>query len=98
MIIIIKINNVEILNVLDCSFWLRLLQFAYLVCKIYHRLVLLFSLALLLLLLDLVSELHQLTFLFINSSCVILYLLIESVLLVFQLGYQAFDFSLHVLL
>ena len=83
MIVVLNVNDVEILNILDCGLWLRLLQFAYLVCKIEYRLLLLDTFALLLLLFDLVSELLQLTFLLINCRCIFFYLLIETILLVF---------------
>ena len=83
MIVVLNVNDVEILNVLDCCLWLRLLQFAYLVCKIEYRLLLLDTFALLLLLFDLVPELLQLAFLLIDCGCMFFYLLVERVLLVF---------------
>ena len=98
MIVVLNVNDVKILNVLDCGLWLRLLQFAYLVCKIENRLLLLNTFAFLLLLLDLVSELLKLAFLLINCRRMFFYLLIEIVLLVFYFQNQRFDFSLHVLL
>ena len=98
LIIVLNVNDVKILNVLDCGLWLRLLQFAYLVCKIENRLLLLNTFAFLLLLLDLVSELLKLAFLLINCRRMFFYLLIEIVLLVFYFQNQRFDFSLHVLL
>ena len=73
LIVVLNVNDVEILNVLDCGLWLRLLQFAYLVCKIENRLLLLDTFALLLLLLNLVSQLLQLAFLLIDCCCMFFY-------------------------